>query len=114
MYSGALVDDLARVGARIEPSIDDGVNIRKLAFGRVDATVGDYVATPRFAEENGLDLKPLSSAHSADSPYPSFNKSKADLHEMIDEQLAEMMTDGTIEEVYQRYLGKSLDDIRPH
>lgn len=108
------MDDLARVSARIEPFIDDGVNIRKPAYGRVDAIVGDYVAALKLAEENGLDFKPLSPVHSTNRPYPSFNVNKADLHKLIDGQLAEMVGDGTIEEVCQRYLGKSLNDIRPY
>lgn len=113
VYPDALMEDIGRAGMRIETSIDDGTNIRKLAFGRVDSIIGDYVATLRFAEENGLALKPLAPTHSADRLYPSFNKDRADLHKQIDERLAGMMADGTIEAIYRRYLGKSLDDIWP-
>lgn len=113
LYPEKLWEDLRSLGATIDSSVDDGTNIRKLAFGRVDAIIGDYVSTLVFVRENGLKLKPLSPSHSADRLYPSFNAERSMLQANIDSVLAEMVADGAVDRIYRRHLGQALQDILP-
>lgn len=112
-YPDSLWSELRSAGMIIVYSVDDGANIRKLAFARVDAIIGDFVGTLTFAKENDLKLKPLSPTHSADRLFPSFNRNKGELHSRIDAALAAMIADGSIDRVYRRHLGMSLGEIGP-
>ena len=112
-YPDDLRSELRRAGMTIGYSVNDRANIRKLAFDRVDAIIGDFVSTLIFAQENDLKLKPLTPTHSADRLYTSFNRDRGEIHARIDAALAAMIADGSIDRVYRRYLGKSLDEIAP-
>lgn len=112
-YPDTVWSDLDKAGAKVDYSVDDGANIRKLAFGRVDAIIGDFVGTLDFVEKNGLRLKPLSPTHSADRLYTSFNKDRADLLSRVDAALAAMLADGSVDRIYRRRLGKTFNEIKP-
>ena len=112
-YQDSLWSELRGAGMMIDYSVNDRANIRKLAFARVDAIIGDFVGTLTFAQENDLKLKPLTPTHSADRLYASFNRDREEIHARIDAALAAMMADGSVDRVYRRHLGKSLDEIGP-
>lgn len=102
VYPDELVDNPPYA---IDYSIDDDMNLRKLAGGRVDAIVGDLVSTLRIAQSLGLSLRPLHPSHSLDRLYPSFNGEREEMHQRIDKALREMIDDGYIENVYRNMLG---------
>ncbi|MEQ9490686.1 MAG: transporter substrate-binding domain-containing protein [Alphaproteobacteria bacterium] len=113
VYGDVLDKEIEQSGAIIDYALNDAQNIRKLAFSRTDAIIGDFVSTRIFAKENAYDLKPVLPHHSFDRLYPSFNRSQAVMHERIDTALADMMKDGTIDRIYHDALGIHFSDIMP-
>jgi len=89
----------------IDYSVDDDMNVRKLAGGRVDAIVADLVSTLRIAKSRDVKLRALQPSHSLDRLYPSFNAQRGDQQTLIDKALQEMTDDGYIEDVYRTMLG---------
>lgn len=112
-YGETLDRLLAASGIKKDYSKDDPVNIRKLAFGRVDVIIADYLSTMDFAKKNDLSIVPLLPSHSFDRLYPSFNKNKSDLHKRINSALRAMIADGTIDAIYKRLVGVSYSDFAP-
>lgn len=110
-YPDSLWTDIKAGGAQVEYSVDDGTNIRKLAFGRVDAIVGDFASTMLFVRENNLNLRALVPMHSADRLYPSFNAGRGDKHKAIDRALQEMIEDGFIDRIYENHLGARYSEM---
>lgn len=110
-YPASLLADIESVGIVTEHSVDDGTNIRKLAFGRVDAIVADFASTLLFVKENRLHLRALEPMHSADKLYASFHMGKADLQQNIDRALQQMIEDGFIDGVYSKHLGTKYSDL---
>lgn len=96
---------------QVEFSVDDSVNVRKLAFRRVDAIIGDYIATTLLARENGYSLRALQPPHSFDRLYPSFNKDRAGLQERIDAALAAMLEEGFVDRLYRSRFNISLYEL---
>ena len=94
-----------------EFSAADAMNIRKLAFERVDVIVADYASTLVFARKNQLAIRPLSPTHSLDRLYPSFNKGREALQRRIDQHLADMLKDGFIDAVYVEHLGIQFNEL---
>jgi len=109
-YPDQLMVQLQASGLKIDYSVDDATNIRKLAFGRVDSIVGDFVGTLLFAREHGLNIHPLTPNHSFDRLYPSFNKTRADLQRAIDKSLAGMIADGSIDRIYRKHIGIGFEE----
>ena len=106
-YPPELLSKIAAHGIKIEMSVDDSTNLRKLAFDRVQAIVGDYVGTLFEARETGLDMRALEPDHSADRLYPSFFRGRAGLQRVIDGALAKLVSDGFVDSVYRKYVGQS-------
>ena len=110
-YPQALLDEIAANGMVIEYSVDDAANVRQLAFGRVEAIVGDFVGTLGLAEAGALAIHALAPAHSIDSLYPSFNPERVALHRAIDAALFDMLTDGTIDRIYRDHVGAAFSEV---
>lgn len=113
-YPEDLLRELTDAGMNNEYSVDDAANMRMLAAGRVDAIVADLVSTLSFARDHGLAIRPLVPDHSADRLYPSFNPDRTDLQKAVDAALAEMIDDGTVDQVYRDYLGIGFEDAVPN
>lgn len=111
VYGDALDRLFADSGATIEEAVDDGTNIRKLAYGRTDIIVADFVSTHIFAADNQLDLRALQPAHSLDRLYPSFNPARRETMAAIDTALQSMCADGWIERAYEAQIGIGFDSI---
>ena len=112
-YPPSLLKELDDAGAEFDRSVDDPTNIRKLAFGRIDAIVADLASTIVFVRKHGLSLRPLRPTHSADPLYPSFNPKAAARQVRIDKALAETLQDGTVDRIYRRYLDLDFCSIAP-
>lgn len=111
VYPPSLLSLIEKAGTGIEYSIDDANNIRKLAFGRVDAIIGDLVGTAVFAREHRFDVRPLHPSHSVDLLYHSFNMGRGHLHGRIDASLAKMLESGEIDRIYMKHVGFTFADI---
>jgi len=111
VYPKPLHDALRPPAYQIEYSVDDPANVMKLGYGRVDAIIGDYIATRVLAREHRLSLRALQPPHSFDRLYPSFNRNRADLHKRIDVAIAAMIKEGFVDEIYHRRFGISLTDL---
>lgn len=111
VYGEALDALFAASGAPIDEAVDDGTNLRKLAFRRVDVVVADFASTLVFARDEGLSLRPLKPTHSVDRLYTSFNPQREALMERLDEALRDMCEEGWIEAQYVATLGIGLDAI---
>ena len=110
-YPDELHGDMVKGDLTYEYSVDDAANVRMLAFGRVDAIVADLVSTLSFAREHGLSIHPLVPDHSVDRLFPSFNPDRADLHRALDDALADMIEDGSVDRAYQDHLGVEFEDV---
>lgn len=110
-YPEALLAALQGAGVAIDYAVDDATNIRKLAFGRVAAIVGDFGSTMLVVRDKGLKLRPLTPTHSSDQLYPSFNPARGDAHKAIDAALEAMLRDGTVERVYRSHLGVGFGEL---
>ena len=109
-YPDQLMEQLQAFELKIDYSVDDATNIRKLAFGRVDSIVGDFVSTLLFAREHGLEVHPLVPSHSFDRLYPSFNTAQASMQRKIDKSLAAMIADGSIDKIYRKHIGIGFEE----
>ncbi len=107
-YPAELVEDAPY---RIDYSVDDDTNLRKLAAGRVDAIVADLVSTVRAAESAKLGVRPLLPSHSVDRLYPSFNEKRGAVQKRFDAALAEMQAEGYFAAVYREMLGVDFDEL---
>ena len=96
---------------RIDYSVDDAMNLRKLTGGRVDAIVADMVVTLQLRREQGLPIRPIAPSHSVDNLYPSFNPGRKPLQRRIDAALAEMIDDGSIDRAYGARLGVDYSEV---
>ncbi len=103
-YPDDLLNGLKTAEAAIDYAVDDQANIRKLAFGRVDAIVADHVSTLWFAGRNNLKVRALAPDHSSDPLYPSFSQKRPDLHGRIEGALRDMMDDGTVKRMYSTHV----------
>jgi len=108
-YPASLLADVAANGLTVDYSVDDGANVRKLAFGRVDVIVADRISTRWMLRQDAIELRPLAPDHSADTLYPSFNPAFRERHRRIDAALAEMRQAGEIDAVIRKYVGKAKD-----
>ncbi len=112
VYPDSLTADIGAAGLTIEYSVDDETNLRKLAFGRVDAVVGDLVSTTVLIRDRGLtNLRPILPSHSADRLYPSFARDRKAAHAAFDSALEAMMQDGFIDSVYEKHIGLRFSDF---
>jgi polar amino acid transport system substrate-binding protein len=104
-YPAPLIKIFRDAKSRTEISLDDLINLRKLAFGRVDAVVADRTNGLYLARKHSFALRPLAPAHSSDRLYVSFNMDRAKLHEAVDRAIGDMLKDGTIAKIYTDYIG---------
>lgn len=109
-YPDRLMEQLQASELEIDHSVDDATNIRKLAFGRVDSIIGDFVGTLLFAREHSLNIHPLVPNHSFDRLYPSFNKTQAGVQQKIDKSIAGMIADGSADKIYRKHIGIGFDE----
>jgi len=107
-YGNGLTEDPRIV---LEPAVNDEMNIRKLAFGRVDAIIADFTSTMAFALANQLRIRPLLPHISFDRLYPSFNKGRGKLQASINRAIAKMLEDGFVDRVYRKHIGSSLREL---
>lgn len=111
-YPASLLAAATANGMTVDYSVDDGANVRKLVFGRVDVIVADRISTRWMLRQEGIELRPLSPDHSADTLYPSFNPAFHERHRRIDAALADMRQTGEIDAVIRKYVGKTEDEGR--
>lgn len=110
-YSDALTGKIKDLDLIVDPAVDDPTNIRKLAFKRVDAIVGDTVGTLHFARQHSLNIRPIQPPVSFDRLYASFNREKTDLHAEFDRVLQTLVDEGAVDEIYRKYLGTGYSDM---
>jgi len=112
-YGSRLEREIAEAGVIVDHAADDQNNAHKLAYGRLDAIIGDFVNTRIHAANDGLDLVPVLPHHSFDLLYPSFNPSLIEMQRRVDAALAEMLRDGSIDEIYRSEIDVTFSDVMP-
>lgn len=110
-YPATMLDAFVEYEIDIAYSVDDAANVRQLAYGRVDAIVGDFVGTLLYADENDLAIRPLFPSHSVDRLYPSFNTDLPEMQRAFDAVIQQMLDDGTIDTIYQQHIGVSFSEV---
>ncbi|MDP6474241.1 MAG: transporter substrate-binding domain-containing protein [Alphaproteobacteria bacterium] len=113
VYPESLMAVVERAGMAIDYAVDDGNNLRKLAFGRVDVIVADMFGTLHVVRENDLRVRRLLPAHSVDSLYPSFGPRRQALQVRVNAMLEIMLADGFIDKLYFRYFDVGFQDAMP-
>ncbi|MEK9662534.1 MAG: transporter substrate-binding domain-containing protein [Alphaproteobacteria bacterium] len=111
VYGDALERLFADSGVQIDLSVDDEMLVRKLAFGRTDIIVADFVSTHKYAAAKNLDLRPLQPAQSVDPLYPSFNRARHATMQALDDGLRSMCADGTVHRAYIAEIGYGPEEI---
>ncbi len=106
-----LWDDIEKAQIEVDFSVDDETTIRKLARGRVDIIVADFANTTVVAREMNLRIRALTPHHSFDRLYPSFNPSQTGKQERMNRALEQMLQDGFVDEIYDKYLGMTFRDL---
>lgn len=112
-YGDRLEREIVAAGITVDFAADDQKNANKLARGRVDAIIGDFVSTQLYAGREILDLVPVLPHHSFDRLYPSFNRNSGNMQRRVDAALAEMIADGFVDRVYRETVGLGYSDIMP-
>jgi polar amino acid transport system substrate-binding protein len=110
-YDDALRELFRSSGIVVDRSVDDAAGIRRLAFGRSDIMVADFVSTLVFAQRHNLAIRPLYPAHSLDRLYPSFNRDRRALMAHVDRALRQLCDEGWIQDQYLEGVGYGLETI---
>lgn len=110
-YPQDLLDNLKQVDVKIDYAVDDETNIRKLAFGRVEAIVADFANTLEIARVKHLGIRPLTPTHSRDLLYLSLNPNRMAAHKALNAAIEEMLSDGVIEQIYRDHLSVGLSEL---
>lgn len=110
-YSGPLLAYLDDLKLQREMTIDDPTNIRKLAFGRVKVIIADFASTLLFARQHSLKISPILPPFSYDHLYASFSQDRAEIQRRFDQSFSELLKDGSIDAVYQQYLGTGYSEM---
>ncbi|WP_448550097.1 substrate-binding periplasmic protein [Thalassotalea fusca] len=82
--------------------------ISKLLLNRYDYILGDIFSTPIIAQKLGVNLKMLTPSVDATYTFLVFHESKSAVLEQYDTTIKQMILDGTMESIYQKY-GYSYD-----
>lgn len=112
-YPEDLLDLMRSASESIDYSVDDATNLRKLAFGRVDAVIADLASTLILARTEELPLRPLSPSHSADALYVSFNARLTGLQREFDAALRVLIESGAADRVYHRHVDMGICEVNP-
>ena len=114
LVSGYVYPDYITKNERI--SVDyvnlDETNLKKLAMGRVDMAISDLVNSQVIADRFGLEIRPLVPVVSVNLLYPVFGPAFPDQQARIDQALASMQQDGTMDRIYLRHLNISFTELR--
>ena len=76
-----------------------------LAFGRIDAAVFSRFVGLTIAEKNGLKIKPAGDALNLEFNAMGFKKGQSDLQSAANKVIADMIADGTLLKISQKWLG---------
>jgi len=84
--------------------------ISKLLVKRYDYILGDIFSTPIIAQKLGTKLKMLTPSVDATYTFLVFNESRGAILKQYDAAIKQMIIDGTMESIYQKY-GYSYDAL---
>lgn len=114
IVGGYITDNLIADNPAIhfEQAPSDVSLARMLQLGRVDAAITDYATMTHIARENGLTLRALRPSVQIWNGYPAFRASDGERQHALDTALGAMMSDGTIDALYEQQLGMSYGRLR--
>lgn len=84
-----------------------------LNSGRVEIAFGDSVNTRMLVMKHQLNLRPLKPGMEMTILYPTFHESKSDIQKKLDVEIAAMLEDGSVDAIYNKYLGIKFIDLLP-
>lgn len=113
-YDDKTTGAIEALDATVAFAVDDPTNIRKLAFGRVDAIIADLASTLHFAQTNKLEIQPILPPVYVEPLYVSFNKDRAPLMARFDAAFRRLLDEGFADTVYARYLGMTFSELDTH
>jgi len=82
--------------------------LQDLAVGRIDAVITDMIVGFNAMNENGLNIKPIGDLLNEDLISVAVNKDNGKLVELINEAIADMIEDGTYEEISMRWFDRNI------
>ncbi|WP_445679469.1 substrate-binding periplasmic protein [Radicibacter daui] len=114
IVAGYITDSLVadNPAVHFEQAPSDFSLARMLELGRVDAAITDYAAMTYIVRGNHLPLRALRPAVQVWNGYPAFEIHDAERQRALDTELAAMMSDGTIDAIYEQQLGMSYGQLR--
>lgn len=92
-------------GADVRTYSNATLALRDVAIGRADAAIFSRWIGGYLAEQNDLAVKPLPGLLNSEVNGMSFAKGQATFGEAVDTCLSEMIANGTLSEISQRWLG---------
>lgn len=104
--------EVAKAGWKVAITDDDALNLRRVASGKLDATVIDIPWALRLAKQEGLKVKALTPRLSLDPQYTYFNPRHAGLAVKLGAELRRLIDDGTVDAIYLRETGESFRDVQ--
>ncbi len=110
-YSQSVQDLINELNLSSETAVDDQGNIRKVAFKRVDVGIADLVSTYDLIKKRQFKLRPILPPVSVDKLYLSFSRQHAEVQEKYNRQFENLLEEGFVDQVYQRYIGVSFSEL---
>ena len=96
---------------KVEMTADAESNLRKLSVGRIDFTLVDLTWAQIFAKREEIDIKILSPTFTSTPQFLYFNKENEQYVAPLSQAIQNLIEDGTVDELYQRFLGSSYAQI---
>lgn len=95
----------------LDKSVTDEMLLKKLNGGRYDYAIVDVFVAPIIADKFGFNIKALTPLVDSENLYLGFNKKHAELVKRYDTVIEQIIKDGTIDKIYQKYLPYSYKDL---
>jgi len=93
-------------------AVDEIMMTRKLKMGRYDYILHDVFAAQRVADKVGVKIKMLEPIIQTYPTYLCFRASQTEILTQYDNTLGLMISDGTFDTIYKKYLNKSYTEIK--
>jgi polar amino acid transport system substrate-binding protein len=79
--------------------------------GLFDTALADMINSTIIIKDNDLDIRAIGPALEVSVLYPSFSPTRSTAHEKIDKAINLMIDDGTIDRIYQKYIGLNYGEL---
>lgn len=112
-YDQRLLVHIENLSLEVVTGSDDSTNLRSLARGEVDAVITDLASGFVLVEQESLTAHPILPPFTYEKLYASFHRGIPDLQRRFDGAISELIKQGYVDEIYQRFLGVTYSSLSP-